>query len=166
MIACAAILAGIGGCQKLAPAKPQTEASFCTPLLTPAELRQADADGHDAAAKARAPELGNSSTAAYEKLARDCLNRFARQYAGAGDPAPEIAKAAMAACATDVGFVTSEAHYAHMRGGMNPQLAQLISDQSKQKFADEAQRLVIEARAGHCAPPIAPSHPMLTDLRD
>ena len=133
--------------------------------------RQGGADGcqtdaHDADAKGRPPEWGNSSAAAFETLARDCLAQFARQYAPAADSADEVAKAVATACAAEVGFVTSEAYFAHEKGGMSLQVAQLTSDGSKAKFAAEAQRLVVEARAGHCAPPPSPSKPRLADLRD
>ena len=86
--------------------------------------------------------------------------------APAADSADSVAKAVTTACATEVGFVTSDAYYAHLKSGMNDQLAKLVADGSQVKFADEAQRLVVEARAGHCAPPPLPSQPRSPDLRD
>ncbi|MGH3427624.1 MAG: hypothetical protein ACRD3Q_11565, partial [Terriglobales bacterium] len=154
------VLAGLlGACSKTV-SPPAAEAGFCTPMMTAQQVDAVTRAGEDPAHTYDEPGLPTSSTAQYETLAMDCLNRFARQYALSTDAADVTARAVVSACRVNIGFETSEASYAWRKANVDFPTIDQRQKAEEERFNDEALRLVVEARAGHCAPPSEPARPM------
>lgn len=127
---------------------PRVAKGICTPFAaTPA------ATNTTAGVPALAPAAGVDGAGSVE----DCLHRWAYSLAGADDTADVVADAAVAACSSAI----SKWNQATLSGPAGPSDAvSLVTGEptsaivEHRNFADSrALFFVVQARAGHCAPP-------------
>lgn len=92
-------------------------------------------------------------------FARECVHRWAYRLAASPDPAPTVAKAAVAACADAIDrWASAEFEYdAKSYRDPNPQMRSPNSDRlvsyhvgRREELTDLAGFRVVQARAGHC----------------
>lgn len=133
---------------------------ICKPFTTPAP----------AAAPAQQPALPSTSLLPAAPIADpaaavdDCLHRWGYTLAAATDPADVVADATVAACSPSLTAWNQSSLTA--QGGQAVQAPSLVSGQQTNPIAEHyafaqgrALFYVVQARAGHCAPPPAATAP-------